>query len=393
MLCPICGRNNPNYAVVCEQCGNFLPREEPGKKVKGLLDPLAKGKIRCSYCWSDNEATESVCRMCGMPLGFVPYADSKSPAPGLSDQPVGGMPSGDEFYADPGEEDLYGASELNDFAFWEQATKDLSEDPATFETPEVNVVPENVTPVADPVPEGMVRCRACGKDNDRTATHCEFCGQKLPVPRRVRRVDDADYEVFKTLRDSTITCVYCGQEQEWSSITCPSCGCNPRVGRTPFDDDEASRKAYARQLRQTYFGKSIQLDIDEKRRAKEEERRKIEDSQRRGTSTVLPPGARRCRACWYVNPGGTEICQSCGKRLPSGVRVNPKVVVGAESAGEPELKPCTCGYGNLPEATVCAKCGGAVKRKCPHCGYYNFMNVTICTKCHTRLAVPKRKIW
>ena len=154
------------------------------------------------------------------------------------------------------------------------------------------------------------------------------------------------------------------------------------MGRTPFDDDEASRKAYARQLRQTYFGKSIQLDIDEKRRAKEEERRKIEDSQRRGTSTVLPPGARRCRACWYVNPGGTEICQSCGKRLPSGV-----------SAGESELKPCTCGYGNLPEATVCAKCGGAVKRKCPHCGYYNFMNVTICTKCHTRLAVPKRKIW
>ena len=161
MICLVCGRDNPNYAVVCEQCGNFLPREEPGKKVRGLLDPIAKGKIRCSYCWSDNEATDTACRMCGMPLGFVPYSDSGAGAPGLSDKPIEGMPTEDEFFGEAGEDDLYGNLGLNDPEFWEQANKELTEEPETFETPVVNIVPENVTPVANPVPEGMVRCRSC----------------------------------------------------------------------------------------------------------------------------------------------------------------------------------------------------------------------------------------
>lgn len=388
MICLVCGRDNPNYAVVCEQCGNFLPREEPGKKVRGLLDPIAKGKIRCSYCWSDNEATDTACRMCGMPLGFVPYSDSGAGAPGLSDKPIEGMPTEDEFFGEAGEDDLYGNLGLNDPEFWEQANKELTEEPETFETPVVNVVPENVTPVANPVPEGMVRCRSCSKDNDRNATHCEFCGKKLPVSRKTRRVDDADYDIFKTLRESVIYCVYCGQEQEWSSITCPSCGYNPRVGRQAGDEYHAPQKD-APMPRLSYYGRSKLLDLAEERIAKEEEQRKIEDSKLRG-SKILPPGARKCRSCWLINRAGTAVCVGCGAPLGSESQQARDDVLRRKAAAVMQQKECTCGYANDPSVAICARCGGTVKRKCPHCGYSNLPKVTICANCHARLAMPKK---
>ena len=125
MICTGCGLDNPDYAVVCEFCGTYLPREEaPGTKRDSILDPLGAKRIRCAYCWSQNEVSSdddlsnAVCSVCGMRLAYVPYPEREG---------------------------------------------DYSDIPERIRE-EINV-PDNENPIAAPPPMGMVRCRNCWKDN------------------------------------------------------------------------------------------------------------------------------------------------------------------------------------------------------------------------------------
>ena len=76
MRCTKCGCENPDYAVVCERCGDFLPMEEPDSvKKDSILDPIKEKLILCAYCWGQNRASDELCRYCGMPLSYVPYPE------------------------------------------------------------------------------------------------------------------------------------------------------------------------------------------------------------------------------------------------------------------------------------------------------------------------------
>jgi len=327
MICVVCGRENPNYAVVCEQCGNFLPREE----------------------------------------------------------------------------DLYGRLD-NSEKLLAEATKELMEEqPSCSEVPEAVSVPEYVTPVANPVPKNRLRCRSCGKDNERTASYCEFCGMKLPQPKR-REGGEADYQIFKELRDSTIHCVACGAEVPWSSSTCPVCKLNPRVGKMPNDtvavlketlydyllENGASNDILAENdILYKFFFKEYEQTLREERIKAEEEKRKIEDSKLRGSS-ILPPGARRCRSCGLINRAGTAFCAGCEAPLGPEPRRAADDALRRKAEAVMQQKECTCGFVNGPSVTVCARCGGIVKHKCPHCGYANLPKVTICANCGARLMTPQK---
>ena len=105
MKCTNCGCENPVYAVVCEQCGSFLPKEDifVPKKDETILEaseqivlesngpeqadaeplepkptfveptvpepaPVPEGMIRCRSCWEYNPKTAAVCEHCGKTL-------------------------------------------------------------------------------------------------------------------------------------------------------------------------------------------------------------------------------------------------------------------------------------------------------------------------------------
>lgn len=79
MRCTNCGHENPIYAVVCEQCLTFLPKEDltAPKRDESAPDPAWKKRLRCSRCRSVNEIGSAVCAKCGTPLSDASNPDEE----------------------------------------------------------------------------------------------------------------------------------------------------------------------------------------------------------------------------------------------------------------------------------------------------------------------------
>lgn len=308
MICTNCGRENPNYAVVCEQCGAFLPKEDPLaiKKRKSILDPMGEKKIRCSYCWSENKAGDSVCSLCGMPLMYVPYPEREgdySEVPERPEEPEEIEPEEEEF---------------------------------------VPVVPELENVSAPPVPAGMVRCRNCWKDSPKTATTCAFCGLQL------KRSDVSSYDELKRLRNRTNYLPPGGEPggQPYGLITETVLAI---INSRRMDEKERlltireeqnmiaqsqerganTYSSYKRNVcRSCWYDNPFDVEVCQWCGAALSKPRKVMKGR---------PGRIPGCTCGYVNQPHLTICVNCGGLLK---------------------KACPeCGHENFPYVTICGKCG------------------------------------
>lgn len=390
MRCPKCGTENPAYAVVCEHCGEFLPKEDPlAKTTEPILDPNAEKRIRCAYCWHSNPAENEFCEVCGMPLGYVPYPEAEGdyttptredllPKVMPNQTPDNPVPNGMVrcrkcWHDNP--EDAF-SCEFCGFPL----RRDMPEEEPVEGTPAQAIIPKvvpNRTP-NNPVPNGKIRCRSCWHDNPSTATSCESCGVPLQSKNKKRRNREAGYDVFKELRSQTIQCQGCGTSVPWNTMTCPVCGLVPRVGGVYDPDSNRGGGGFWTDTFHYIFNNG-QMDLKEEERAKQEEQERIEQSKLRGTAAGVTRGKTRCLTCWTENPSGVTSCRNCGSPLRIGV-----------THRNPKSRYCECGYVNEPGATICVKCRGYIKKKCPSCGFENLPGVTICAKCGVRLSKPKK---
>lgn len=313
---PKCDFENPEYAVVCEQCGEFLPKEDPtAKNGEPILDPNAEKQIRCSYCWHSNPGEAEVCEVCGMPLRYIPHPESEGE------------------YAVPTREELL-----------------------------PKVVP-NETP-DNPVPEGRIRCRKCWFDNPADAVKCESCGKLL------KGVEKVNYNTFVKSRSDTIHCQGCGCAVPWSTITCPACGAQPRVRRvrderteyrdllTEFVEDSVS----------SLVKKAGSLGDEFSARRKVQKEKAAAEARRAASSSGKKV---RCRSCRFDNPLNAENCQCCGAPLKINIERDvkdrkpcecgfqgnsPDAVVCINCNGWLKRKCPSCGYENDARVTICANC-------------------------------------
>ena len=351
MRCAICNFENPENAAVCEHCGCFLAKDQvpPRKRKSSILAPLGEKRIRCSYCWYSNPAGSEKCERCGMELSYVPYPEREG---------------ADEEFVERDEEERRKAAE-------KQSEVDLA------------ITAELEKPDTNPVPEGMIRCRNCWRDNPVTVSYCQYCDQKLDRPKKglIPEENEPDSDV------KIVICGVCGRKNEAGERNCFHCGsdlpryyrCDPSVSDLFLPDDDEFEGLFSGTLEA--FHKARALDQLEERRKKAEEREKIERSKNIGSVNYSIPGKKRCRSCWYDNPQKAERCQKCGAPL-SRVQAGRKKPVPVEVA-------CKCGYENAPDATVCAKCGGVVMKVCPSCGHANSPKLSFCAKCGVRIAPRK----
>ncbi len=197
MKCRFCNCDNPPYAVVCENCGEFLSNnvEDFFREGSGILDPAPDDCVRCSACWHVNPAGAETCEVCGAPLLFVPAGSFAEDAE---------MP-----------EDYAGMQEDYDGYY---AYEEGAEYPAEYD------------PMAQ-MTEGIIRCRSCSHDNPENAICCNYCGKKLP--RRKQKAAEPDYELFKKLRNEKIYCAGCGRAANGDEpITKKTVRVNQIAGRT-----------------------------------------------------------------------------------------------------------------------------------------------------------------
>ena len=307
MKCRFCNCDNPPYAVVCENCGEFLSNnvEDFFREGSGILDPAPDDCVRCSACWHVNPAGAETCEVCGAPLLFVPAGSFAEDAEMPED--YAGMPEDYDGY----------------YAYEEGAEYPAEYDPMAQMT------------------EGMIRCRSCSHDNPENAICCNYCGKKLP--RRKQKAAEPDYELFRKLRNEKIYCAGCGRALPWSAITCDVCGANPRVGnvRSDFwegDAKEHSREDYRKLWNAAHVSEPFNAEKALRRlQANGDEpitKKTVPVNQIAGrTRGSVPPDICRCD---YKNKPGATTCAICGGLLQ---------------------KRCpVCGYDNLPAVTVCVHC-------------------------------------
>lgn len=182
MKCTNCGCENPVYAVVCEQCGSFLPKED-------IFVPKKDENIM--------EASE--------PIDLEPMESEQAGTEQTESEQIVLESNGPE-----------------------QADAEPLEPKPTFVEPTV--------PKPAPVPEGMIRCRSCWEYNPKTAAVCEHCGKSLH-PMGARAIEDSAFETLLKKKSETITCVNCGNVVPWNTMTCSNCGKQPRVAEYEEDDD------------------------------------------------------------------------------------------------------------------------------------------------------------
>lgn len=324
MRCTNCGCENPDYAVVCEQCGAFLPRVDLTRTVKdagnteptvttkdesipntsetldnSILDLLGEKKIICSHCWTKNKSTDTVCAQCGMPLEYVPYPEQEGE---YRDVPKRKQP----------------------------------------------VVPEVANPVARPVPEGMIRCRKCWADNPQTAVLCESCGSELRSAHSRTGVDEA-YETLKKKKNERIVCVNCGAPVPWSSICCDCCGKHPRVVQYEYDEEGNCINAIPFKDIAHLFESIVPSHTP---RVNSAYRVNLAPEKYRRWVNATTDRKVRCAKCLELNEPGSTECRFCGSKIT--------LEALAQSEGR---KICTCGYKNLPGVTVCLMCGGVIRNE------------------------------
>lgn len=125
-----------------------------------------------------------------------------------------------------------------------------------------------------------------------------------------------------------------------------------------------------------------------------------------------------CPSCHARNPGSTEVCQSCGAKMPDDVEfelpakqeLDASAEAAARAAVGPDIHCPYCGARNTGDAQTCTKCGGdlsegARRQKgkvlgalqtgpvpdviCPHCGTENPATSTKCSACGGNLEREK----
>ena len=353
MRCAICNFENPENAVVCEQCGCFLAKDKvpPRKRKSSILDPLGEKRVRCAYCWHSNLAGSEKCEQCGMELSYVPYPEREG---------------ADEEFVERDEEKRRKAAENQS-----KVDRTISEE---LEKPDTN-----------PVPEGMIRCRNCWRDNPAILSFCQYCDQKLDRPKRKTGSEENEPD-----DDEVLICGVCGRKNNADEIRCFHCGSElpkryhgePSVFDSFFTEKKDDNGLFSGTVEAFY--KARALDQMEEQRKKDEEREKIERSKQTGSVNYSVPGKKRCRSCWYDNPRSAERCQKCGAPLS-------KAQAGRRKTVPTELV-CTCGYENAPDATVCERCGGVVMKVCPSCGHANSAKLSFCANCGVRIAPRKNNL-
>lgn len=197
MRCTKCGCENPGYAVVCEQCGEFLPRVDLTASVK------PDGSVKTSEREERPELTAEEL-----------FSKSEETTELTTEKQV----TESEERPEPAAEEQFAERE---------------------EEPEPTVtgyVPEN----AEPVPHGMIRCRNCWTNNPRGVTHCAGCGKELRSIE-TRASAEESYDTLRKMKNAKIICVNCGAEVPWSAMTCSGCGKHPRVSQPEYvEEDEDS---------------------------------------------------------------------------------------------------------------------------------------------------------
>ena len=368
MRCIFCNCENPDYAVVCELCGEFLPKQDMlSDGSEPVLDPKGEKRIRCSYCWHSNAGESTVCEVCGMPLRYVPYPEAEG----------------------------------------EYADVVKREDLLPKVTP-------NETPAADPVPRGMVRCAACRNDNPRFAVFCDTCGKRL-VPE-----DEEGFESFrKILQEGTdelvpnnenpmakpvpegmVRCPSCHNDVPESSYSCYHCGkwlkgsisdaelmerfadhvleANGMADRRKEERREARRQAWDN------FNDRVNEGFDSAVGAVSSGASKVaaKVSVKRRITKILIKNRPYC-ACGAENNPGDEYCRNCGGRLRKictcGTE-NPLDTRFCRNCGKLFVKRCTCAAQNSPDAFYCRECGGLLRKQCA-CGYANPLDAVFCKNC------------
>ena len=370
MRCIFCNCDNPDYAVVCEFCGEFLPKEDVlSMGTEPVLDPKGEKRIRCSYCWHSNPAEGTICEVCGMPLRYVPYPEAE----------------GD--YADlVKREDLLPKVEPNE------------------------------NPIAAPVPPGMIRCRGCRSDNPDTSTFCDQCGKRLVAEdeedfetfRRILQtgteepapnVPPAEFPVVAPVPEGMIRCPRCRNDVPKDSFSCFHCGkwlmdiaSDDRMYEHFADhvkeiNEEATRRkedrAYRRELRRQAWnelGDAVGEKFDSAKGVVMSGVSKVPGGKK--IRRVMIEHRRHC-ACGFENDPDAVYCKSCGGRLLkecSCGALNNLHATYCKNCGVILRGGCTCGSDNAPEALFCRKCGGILRRKCA-CGTANPLFASFCRNC------------
>ena len=349
MRCTNCGCDNPDYAVVCEQCGAYLPKEEPAAEKKdSILDPIKAKLIRCSYCWGQNMASEELCRFCGMPLCYVPY---------------------------PEEEGMYG---------------DVPERP-------IPTVVETEDPSAPPVPEGMVRCRNCWKDSPDTAVTCEYCGYQLVSSKN----GDNHYQKLRMTRNQTRYLppggnnAYADKKPSAKDMVGEAISLMWRERSLNLKELKRQEEEEQRRILRSKLVNKVNYSVPGTKRCRscwfdnppdavicEQCGSKLGNVSTDGAVRVrtgagrtmgYDASGRRICTCGYINLPRVTVCLKCNG-----------VIVSDDELEDEGPRICTCGYQNLPGVTICLMCKGVVLKKCAKCGYESMPSVTICANCGTR---------
>ena len=311
MRCTKCGCENPSYAVVCEQCGEFLPKEDltgtikpevipeqpeiiperPKPTVPGTVNPEAtpvpKGMIRCRNCWTDNPSGTTHCASCGKEL-FSTETRAKADAAfdtlrkqrdakitcvncgatlpwnAITCSSCGKSPRVEKKdYVEYDDEGFTLLGEIIKAAVTPRAsTREFrASDYVIREAPEDSEWVNYST-------AGKVRCRTCWEFNPPGTKVCQTCGAHLSSKSRIQA--------------SGRKLCTCGYKNLPKVTVCLKCG-----GRI----------------------------VDEE---------------------VVQPQERKVCTCGYPNLPGVTICLKCGGRI---------------------LKKCSlCGYENPANVTICGKC-------------------------------------
>ena len=355
MRCVFCNCDNPDYAVVCEMCGEFLPKSDVlSVGTEPILDPRGEKRIRCSYCWHSNAGEATTCEVCGMPLKYVPYPEAEG-----------------DYSKVVKREDL------------------------------VPKVAPNETPTAEPVPEGMVRCPSCRTDNPRYAIFCDVCGKRLAsedeegfkefqsVLKTVHQECITEVPEFKEpvappVPDDMVRCPRCRSDVPKTSYACNNCG-------KRLKGDEADDKLFEN------FA-SVVIEANEKAERESEERAEARQKPKKCVcGTANPPGAMFCRncgellqggcGCGYQNTADAVYCRNCGKVLRKKCAcgaVNYLYATYCKSCGVLLKKRCTCDCVNPPFAKFCRSCGGRLLKRCD-CGAENVKRAVFCRVCGKEL--------
>ncbi|MCR5377258.1 MAG: zinc ribbon domain-containing protein [Lachnospiraceae bacterium] len=270
MKCTNCGCENPVYAVVCEQCGSFLPKEDifVPKKDETIL-----------------EASE--------PNDLEPMESEQA-----------------------GTEQTESEQIVLESNGAEQDDAEPLEPKPTFVEPTV--------PKPAPVPEGMIRCRSCWEYNPKTAAVCEHCGKSLH-PMGARAIEDSAFETLLKKKSETITCVNCGNVVPWNTMTCSNCGKQPRLEQyeeDDFDDEGAVVRAAI----------GLVWDIVKPQKSSRDQAPDFSQSgaaqiRCRKCWETSPPGSVTCQHCgarlpseMKVRPISRPLC-TCGYKNLPGVTV------------------------------------------------------------------------